>query len=150
MICINSNNEHGEKFCPNCGEKSNVPKITFKTILSSLFSTITYMDKGFLFNVKNLFLNPSKTINDFIKGRRKTIFNPISFLIISISIYLIGESLIGFSGEAKGNMKNSDLYSVGKEAGRFTVLFLSIISVVVFSVESFVIAILIALIKIKF
>lgn len=51
------------------------------------------MDKGFLFNVKALILHPKKIVLDYIHGKRKGIMNPISFLIITLSIYLIAESM---------------------------------------------------------
>lgn len=92
MICISCNKQHNEKFCPNCGEKAAVKKITFKSIIEDIFLTVTNMDKGFLFNLKNLSLKPRPFISSYIRGKRKGIFNPMSFLIISITIYLIGEN----------------------------------------------------------
>ncbi len=117
MICINCKNEHSEKFCPNCGQKSEVQKITFRSILNDAFSTVTNMDKGLLFNVKSLLLNPEEIVNDYILGKRKHIFNPISFLIITISIYLIVDSLIVVPGQKQEI--DSQIYSVGYEAGKF-------------------------------
>ena len=122
MICINCNNEHNYKFCPNCGEKSTVDKITFKSIFNDGFSTITSMDKGFLFNVKNLILHPNKTVTDYINGKRKGVLNPISFLIISITIYLIADALIEVNAEV--SKIDSKAYSVGYEVGRFMKLYL--------------------------
>lgn len=89
MNCISCNFDHSEKYCPNCGEKSGTKKITFTTIVQDAFSTITYMDKGFLFNVKQLIVDPQKIAVDYVLGIRKKILNPISFLIISVSIYLL-------------------------------------------------------------
>jgi hypothetical protein len=117
MKCINCNIEVYENFCPNCGEKSKTPKITFKSILNATLSTITNMDKGFLFNVKNLFIKPNDIVNDYIRGKRKNIFNPISFLIISVTTYLILDSLIGVTSERI--VSNSKLHSFGIETGRF-------------------------------
>lgn len=92
MVCISCSYKHNEKFCPNCGEKTGVPKITFSSTVETTFATITNMDKGFLYNLKNLTLKPKETIEEYLKGKRKGIFNPISFLLISVSLYLIVES----------------------------------------------------------
>jgi len=94
MTCINCKDSHNEKFCPNCGQKSQVPKITFSSIFNEVFTTITNMDKGFLFNIKRLFLDPRKITINYVLGKRKGIFNPVSFLIVTISIYLLIDSLI--------------------------------------------------------
>ena len=111
MICINCKHEHQEKFCPNCGEKSDVKKITFTSIVENAFSTITNMDKGFLFNIKALISNPRKITNDYILGKRKGILNPISFLIISISIYLIVESFFKIPNDQIETIAISEDYS---------------------------------------
>lgn len=123
MICINCGHEHNNKFCPECGEKVEVPKITFSSIFAEGFSRITNMDKGLLFNLKNLLLNPKRIVLDYINGKRKSIFNPISFLLICITFYLIGESLIHTNNVVDPNtiekMKTHKIYSVGFEAGKF-------------------------------
>ena len=117
MECVNCRKEHSENFCPNCGEKSGVPKITFGSISKDLFHTVTSMDKGFLFNLKHLSIHPDKIISDYLSGKRKGILNPISFLIISITFYLIVDSFVDFP-VAKDRIK-SEYYSVGEAAGKF-------------------------------
>ena len=89
MTCISCNLSHNENYCPNCGERNGVKKITITSILEDAFSSVTNMDKGFLFNCKALILRPQKITTNYIHGKRKGILNPISFLIISITIYLI-------------------------------------------------------------
>lgn len=89
MNCISCNFEHKEKYCPNCGEKNGTKKITLSSIVEDSFSSITNMDKGFLFNIKALLLHPRKITIDYLLGKRKGILNPISFLFITITIYII-------------------------------------------------------------
>lgn len=99
MICISCKTEYNSNFCPNCGEKSGIKKITFKSIVKNAFFTITNMDKGFLYNFKMLFINPKSISNNYILGKRKGILNPISFLTISITIYLIMENILSIPKE---------------------------------------------------
>ncbi len=89
MICISCNNEHNEKFCPNCGEKNGVKKITLPSIMEDTITSITDMDKGFLFNLKSLLLDPKRITSDYINGKRRGILNPVSFLILSITFYIV-------------------------------------------------------------
>lgn len=89
MQCISCDKVHEENFCPNCGERKGIERITFSSILNSFFSSITSMDRGFLYNCKTLFLNPKKITIDFIRGNRRGIFNPVSYLIFSITIYIL-------------------------------------------------------------
>jgi hypothetical protein len=123
MICISCNHEHNEKFCPNCGEKTGTPTITFASTIETTFATITNMDKGFLYNLKNLTTRPKATIEEYLKGKRKGIFNPISFLIISITVYLVVESLLKVNYIATENqvkvLKDHTSYKIGASGGSF-------------------------------
>lgn len=94
MSCINCEIDFEGDFCPSCGEKKNIDRITFSSIITSVFSGFVDMDKGLLFNIKNLTLFPKKTILDYINGKRRYILNPISYAIITISIYLFLDTLI--------------------------------------------------------
>ena len=145
MICINCNHSHVEKFCPNCGENAAVEKITFRLIVENSLSSITNMDKGFLFNLKNLSINTRKTIREYILGRRRGIYNPISYLLLSITIYLVIDSFLSLNRAAFPKAHDDARgYLIGYEAGRFIyyyfkyfwitgVLWLSLSSKLVFS-----------------
>ncbi|CAM1344383.1 DUF3667 domain-containing protein [Tenacibaculum amylolyticum] len=126
MICISCDYQHEEKFCPNCGEKGDIPKITFSSTISNAFLSITNMDKGFLYNLKNLTLSPKVTIEAYLKGKRKQIFNPISFLIIAVTAYLLLASLLKtkpiFPNEKTSliqeSLINKSGYEIGASAGK--------------------------------
>jgi len=118
MQCINCRHEHEHPFCPQCGEKVAVPKITFNTIFYSAFSTISNMDKGFLLNVRKLLFSPKRFVKGYIAGKRKHVFNPISFLIISITVYILVNSFIKKEIVAD-DIAKMDSYKIGYEAGQF-------------------------------
>lgn len=92
IVCISCGNEHCEKFCPECGERAHVPPIAFGAMIASAFSTISNMDRGFLYNIKYLTLQPKSFVEDYLKGKRKGVFNPISFLIIVVTLFLIWDA----------------------------------------------------------
>ena len=124
MICIACENEHQENFCPNCGERAGIPKITFKSMFTEAFSTITNMDKGFLLNLKYLTLNPKQLVTSYLQGKRKGIYNPISFLILSVTIYLIVDAFLNVPPDNIGSnidrpRKGSLFYEIGARAGEF-------------------------------
>lgn len=125
MVCISCKNEHSSDFCPNCGEKSNIRKITFTSIFEDTFSTITAMDIGVLYNVKNLFLRPKEFTSEYILGKRRGVLNPISFLIISTTVYLIIESILRVpvvNTEAQ-ILPESYMQKVGYSAGKYIAIY---------------------------
>ncbi|MCI4669569.1 MAG: DUF3667 domain-containing protein [Bacteroidia bacterium] len=117
MKCVNCGNEVEGNFCSHCGQATEVPPITFSSMFSLAFSTLTNLDRGFGYNLKQLFTQTKEFIEGYIKGKRKGILNPISFLIISISLYLIVDTLVIIKRET--SELNSVSYSIGYEAGTF-------------------------------
>lgn len=51
MNCISCNHEHDENFCSNCGEKKNIDKITFTSMINFAFLSVANINKVFLFNL---------------------------------------------------------------------------------------------------
>lgn len=94
MNCITCKHEHEENFCPNCGEKAMVSRIEFSSIVSGAISSLTNMNNGFLYNIKHLTIAPKKTITQYIAGKRKGVYNPIAYVIISIALYLFVYSIV--------------------------------------------------------
>ncbi len=94
MKCIACGHEHEAKFCPMCGERNAVDRISLSSILESSLASLINMDKGFLFNFKTLLIHPQELVLQYIKGKRKGILNPISFLIYTTTLYLIVISLL--------------------------------------------------------
>lgn len=120
MPCINCNIEFNGDFCPSCGEKKNVDRITFQSITSSVFSGLLDMDRGLLYNLKNLTLHPQKTILNYVNGKRRYILNPISYAIITISIYLFLDNLLPRGSKPK--LAKVDIYGtqeMGMKLGYF-------------------------------
>lgn len=117
MACVNCNIEFEGQFCPKCGEKKGVSKITFTSMTASVFSTFAEMDRGILFNLKNLTLTPKSTIIDYINGKRKYILNPISYAIITIGIYLFLDSIL--PKVEKPKLNKVDLYGAQEMGMKF-------------------------------
>ncbi len=121
MKCISCDFEHQANYCSNCGEYRETKKLSLTSILADALSTITNMDKGFLFNFKTLILNPRIITEDYILGKRRGILNPISFLIISVTIYLIVLSFFRIPKELVefNDLPISTLEKVSREVGLF-------------------------------
>ena len=71
------------------------------------------MDRGILFNLKNLTLHPKRTIINYINGKRRYILNPVSYAIITISIYLFLDSVLPRSERTK--LPKVDIFEAGQK-----------------------------------
>jgi len=121
MDCLGCDNKHDEKFCPECGEKAGIKKITFSSLAENTLAGFINMDRGFLFNLKSLILVPRKITFDYILGKRKGVLNPVTFLILSVSSYLLVTNTIVFDFEptTSDSVSQSLPYRIGKSGGEF-------------------------------
>jgi len=95
-ICRNCAADFNGKFCNNCGQKSDVPRFTFRHIFEEGFHAFTHADKSFLSYAKDVTLYPGRVAYEYIVERkRKKYFNPFTFflLISAISLFIDSEKL---------------------------------------------------------
>jgi len=89
-LCKNCNAPLGKNFCPDCGQKTNTDTITLPNLLRDLPHAVFHVDKGFLYNFIHLLKRPGQAITDYLSGKRKPFFHPITFLVISLILnYLV-------------------------------------------------------------
>lgn len=86
MNCKNCDTVLTGKFCINCGQKAEIHRITAGSVLHDFFHAFTHTDKGFLLTIKELLKRPGIVAKEFIEGRRKKYFNPLSFLVITMAV----------------------------------------------------------------
>lgn len=106
------------KFCQTCGQKADIHKITLKYLLHEFFHALTHADKGILFLIKQLAFRPGYVAKDYIEGKRKKYFNPLSFLVIVSAIFAMVamesgyfEALNGSRGNGQGYQGMPDQYA---------------------------------------
>ncbi|MES2828257.1 MAG: DUF3667 domain-containing protein [Bacteroidota bacterium] len=82
------------KFCSTCGQSTHNPiRITLGHIFHEVVHVVTHTDKGFFFLIKELVVQPGKTIKEFLSGKRKKYFSPFSFFFIIIGLYVLSNSI---------------------------------------------------------
>lgn len=87
MTCKNCAATFEGKYCSNCGQSANIHRITFKHLVHEFFHAFTHTDKGFILLAKALIARPGHVALDYLDGKRKRYFNPLSFLVITTAIY---------------------------------------------------------------
>ncbi|CAM4145156.1 DUF3667 domain-containing protein [Flavobacterium antarcticum] len=95
--CLNCNTEIVQNFCSNCGQKK-YKRIDRKYIWDEVQYSTVHMNKGFLYSIKNILINPGKTARTFIDGNRVNHYKPIAltFVLAGISSF-ISYKLIGLN-----------------------------------------------------
>ncbi|SCY64985.1 DUF3667 domain-containing protein [Flavobacterium caeni] len=88
MTCKNCQSEYAGNFCPNCGQPAQLKRIDGHYIIHEI-EHVLHFEKGILFTVRELLVNPGKNIRDFFVENRSRLVKPIIFIIITSLIYSI-------------------------------------------------------------
>lgn len=96
--CKNCETTFEGKFCSNCAQKANTHRFTIAHFAHEAFHAITHTDKGILFLIKKLFRWPGVVAREFVEGKRKKYFSPMTFLLITMAIQIYAVKKTDFFG----------------------------------------------------
>ncbi len=94
-LCKHCNTEITLNYCPACGRPKSLKKIDGRYILHEIRSALS-VEKGFLYTIRKLAVDPGKSIKDFLQEDRNSLVKPIVFLIVSSLIYSILSNVFRF------------------------------------------------------
>ncbi|MEJ5994443.1 DUF3667 domain-containing protein [Pedobacter sp. Du54] len=88
MNCKNCNTELNSKFCPDCGQPTNLKRIDGHYIIHEI-EHVLHFERGILFTVRELITNPGQNIRNYLSENRSRLVKPIIFIIVTSLIYTI-------------------------------------------------------------
>lgn len=89
MNCKNCGEILSGNFCSHCGQNARVDKISVSNLLSELSESIFQFNSGLLYTLKELFIRPGKSIQNFLNGKRKVYFKPIAYVLLFSTVYFL-------------------------------------------------------------
>ena len=95
MHCKNCGHKIDGNFCSQCGQNSNVSRITLGGIAQELSENLFQVNRGLFFTIKELFLRPGLSIDDFIDGKRKNHVKPIAYVLTLSTLYFLVTKFTG-------------------------------------------------------
>lgn len=115
MNCKNCEASLQGSFCSTCGQKAEIHRITFKHVLHELIHAFTHTDRGFFLLIKSMIIKPGMVAREYLEGKRKKYFNPLSFLVITAALHLFA---VYHSGYFDGitNSGSAHMPAIWKEA----------------------------------
>lgn len=77
-------------FHPHLEQDNDEGRISLFHFISDLPHAIFHVDRGILFNLRQLFMRPAVSIQEYLDGHRKKYFHPASYLMIALLLnYLV-------------------------------------------------------------
>lgn len=93
--CLNCNEPLSGKFCSFCGQISSVKRIELIQLIKDLPHAIFHVDSGIFYNFKQLVLRPSMAIYDYLIGKRKPFFHPVTYLALALIFNYLAVKITG-------------------------------------------------------
>ena len=94
--CHNCGAAVSGNFCSHCGQRSSINKVTFKETFQDIAENFFSINAPFFKTLKLLFTNPGKLFRDYLQGKRKTYYKPVSFFVLFTVLYLIIRAIIAY------------------------------------------------------
>ena len=80
-------------FCPSCGQRTDIQRLRMREILADFWSHITDIDKGFFTLLRDLVIRPGSVAREYIVGKRKKHFGPLSFYLIVGTLLILSMNI---------------------------------------------------------
>jgi len=84
--CKTCNLELTSKYCPNCGQPSQLKRIDGHYIIHEI-EHVLHFERGILYTIKELIANPGQNVRNYLSDNRSRLVKPIIFIIVTSLIY---------------------------------------------------------------
>ena len=92
--CLNCDTEFSGKYCPVCGQKAHVNRLTAKALLDEIIHFFTHVEDTFFKTTLYFIIKPGSTSFNYIAGKRKRYQKPVSYFLIWTGVYILLHNFI--------------------------------------------------------
>lgn len=71
--------------CPNCGQK-RLPRLSIRVLIDLIMDSFD-LDRGILFNLRELTLRPGFAVKTYLDGYTQPFYNPIKYFLVALGIF---------------------------------------------------------------
>ncbi len=101
-------------YCPACGQRTSVYKVTFKETFDDLADALFTVNAPLIITFKLLIINPGKLFTSYLEGQRRRYYKPVAFFLLTTLVYLLIRSLIGINVFENSNIVVQDSAETGE------------------------------------
>jgi len=84
--CKTCNIELTSKYCPNCGQSSQLKRIDGHYIIHEI-EHVLHFERGILYTIRELIANPGQNVRNYLSENRSRLVKPIIFIIVTSLVY---------------------------------------------------------------
>lgn len=88
--CLNCGTSLHGPFCHQCAQRARTEPLNWRWLGHELAYGLFSLDRGIVFSIKELFTRPGHAVRDYLEGKRKRYFPPITLVaLISLASTLV-------------------------------------------------------------
>lgn len=110
--CRNCGRDFVGNYCPCCGQKAGVGRLSWKTVSQGIMNVWGAGDRSMPYSLVQLLGRPGYLIGDYLDGKRQVCYPPFRMLLIVSVFYLIISNLMGEGGWVKDDGGERDFLFV--------------------------------------
>lgn len=96
--CANCDEPAPGKFCPECGQETRDPRVTFRALFSDFLDDYLSLDSRLFRSLVPLLFKPGQLTAEYLAGRRKRFIRPLRLYLVSSVLFFLLLSAPGFTG----------------------------------------------------
>ena len=85
-ICKSCGKASSGEYCPHCGQKMAVHRLSVHELAHEVFHFFTHVDHGILYTLKKLVVTPGKMQKEFVEGNRMKHQKPFSMFFLTATL----------------------------------------------------------------
>lgn len=85
--CKNCGHNFNGNFCSNCGQSADTHRLDLHYLWHDIRHGLLHFDEGVLYSFRELYIRPGHSIREFVEGKRKGHFQPISLVVLLAVFY---------------------------------------------------------------
>ena len=143
VTCLNCGTEIQDEFCPHCGQKKEVKKLTWRTLVQETVHFFSHIEHSFLNTSIQLFLHPGRVIKEYLEGKRKKYYKPISFYLVWAGFRLLLYNLV-ISLMHYHNFRTGSSFFFSNEVGVYVVENNQVLGLLLIPIQTFFIWIILS------
>ncbi len=114
--CTNCGYSYEGDFCPVCGQKNDVGRVSWKSVGQELIKIWGMESRSLLSSILQLLGRPGYLIRDYISGRRQVCYSPVSMLFVMAVIVTLVLQLAGVKMVNEAALETVEYDSLAKAA----------------------------------
>ena len=86
--CQNCGSElaRNQNYCSHCGQEARTSRLTLTQLWHDLLHALTHLDRSVLSFLWPLLTKPGYVARDYVAGKRKRYFRPLSWLVVTVGL----------------------------------------------------------------